>query len=666
MNLSEASERFHSDIATASIELELLKEHRFVEEMSEILVEAGEMDDCIPCCYQGHGVKVDAYYYDEQFGSLYLIVSHWVDESDQIKSKVTNTTIKQTFSRCSNFLKRSLKKLYENIEISNEAHDLSRLIYDLRTDLKDVRLILVTDGLTEKRPAEYDYIDDIKITRVIWDIERVLLFTEKHQKEAIILDFNEINGGPIPCLTYNDRDGKYTTYLSYLSGQFLADMYSQWGTKLLEMNVRVFLSARGKVNKGIRETIFNEPHMFCAYNNGITVFARDVEEVFLETGIKGISKVSDFQVVNGGQTVASLYHASKKKADLNDIEVQMKLVLVNNDEDIGELVPRISEYSNTQNRVSMADLSANDPPHPELHELSKRVRAPDPTGGSKETYWFYEKSRGSYEETKTLKAKTASQKKAFEARYPKRQKFDKSLFGKAWNTYLRKPQIVCFGAQKNFANFNTWIQEQDEDWELFFKRTVALVKLWKDAERIIARQKFEGYRHAIVTYTLAWLFERTDSKIDLDRIWGNQTVDEALLDSIEDMCYIVNDHIRDTDKNVSEWCKKEECWNKLKQTKYNLPEAVGNSFISLKGNKSTYDSRIKEESINIDFCKEKGFTLWFDLSKWLKDRNFLSPKARSQCYNMGRILKQDREPSAALSAACKKIWDDAEVRGWNK
>lgn len=665
MNFQEASERFHSDIATASLELDLLKERRFVEEMSEILVEAGEMDDCITCSYEGRGLKIDGYQFDEQFGTLYLVVAYWIDETDSSNVRITNTIIDGVFDRCTNFLRKSLKRLHERIEISNEAHDLARLIYDVKRSINDVRIILITDAITPKRSAEYDDIEGIKITRVIWDIERILLFTEKQEKEAIIVDFAEINGGAIPCLSYSGINGRYTTYLSYLSGQFLADLYSQWGTKLLEMNVRVFLSARGNVNKGIRDTIIKEPDMFCAYNNGITVFARQIEEMPLNEGIIGISKATDFQIVNGGQTVASLYHTNKKqKADLSNISVQMKLIVINNEEDIGDLVPHISEYSNTQNRVNMADLNANDPPHPELHEISKRLRSPDPTGGSKETYWFYEKSRGSYEETKNLKARTPAQQKTFEAYYPKKQRFDKGLLGKVWNTYLRKPYVVCFGSQKNFANFNAWLREQDEDWEEFFKRTVALVMLWKEAERIVARQKFEGYRHAIVTYTLAWIFEMTNSKMDLDKIWKEQKLNESVMDSIEEICYIVDEHIRDTAGNVSEWCKKEECWKKLKGKQYNLSENIEKSFISSGSKKNIYDSRIKDEAEAVDFCKRHGSVAWLALSKWLKERNFLSPKMRSQCYNMGRALKQNREPSVFLSKACKKVWKDAEIRGW--
>lgn len=666
MNFQEASEGFHSEIAAVSLELDLLKEHRFVEEMGEILVDAGEMDYCECCPYRGRGLKVDGYHFDEDFGTLYLVVAHWIDESDPSKTHVTNSTINKVFDRCINFFSRSLNGLHNRIEISNEAYDVAHEIYERKGEINDVRIILITDGVAARRPAEFEEVNGTIITRTIWDIERILLFTEKQENEAIIVDFVENNGSAIPYISQSSVDGRYITYLSYMSGQCLANMYSQWGTKLLEMNVRVFLSTRGKVNKGIRATIVNEPDMFCAYNNGITVFAREIEEVSLNGDLNGISKATDFQVVNGGQTVASLYHTSKKqKADLSNISVQMKLIVINNEEEIGELVPRISEYSNTQNRVSMADLSANDPPHPELHEISKRLRAPDPTGGSQETYWFYEKARGSYEETKNLKARTPAQRRTFEALYPKRQRFDKSLFGKAWNTYLRKPHIVCLGAQKNFANFNTWLREQDDDWEEFFKRTVALVKLWKDAERIVARQKFGGYRHAIVTYTLAWIFDMTDSRIDLDKIWREQNAEEKILDVVEGISYVVNEHIRDTEKNISEWCKKEECWKNLQKKNYDLPAGIEESFISPESQVRGYDPTIREEAEVIEFCKVKGSGAWFTLSKWLKDRGFLAPKARSQCFNMGRFLHRGRDPSFALSKPCKKIWEDSEIRGWD-
>lgn len=665
-DLSDAYRRFHSDIATTALELQLLREHRFVENVGEMLVEAGELDDFVRSSYKGHGMKIDGYCFNEEFNNLNLIVAHWRDEPELYNSKVTNANVDALFKRCTNFYHRSIAGLHDRIEIANEAHDLARLIKENRKDILGVRIILITDGLTEKRAATVTVVEGIEFTYIIWDIERIIQYIEKGERESVTVDFLEKGGKPIPCIGKVNKSGIYETYLAFISAQTLAEMYSRWGTKMLDMNVRVFLSARGKINRGIRETILNEPDMFCAYNNGITVFARDIELVTIENGLMGIVKANEFQIINGGQTVASLFHTSKKnKVELSEISVQMKIVVIKDQEKIGKLVPRISEYSNTQNRVSLADLAANDPPHPELHEISKRLLAPDPTGGSRMTYWFYEKARGSYEETKNLEAKTSAKVREFESKYPKLQRFDKSTFGKAWNTYLRKPYIVSLGAQKNFANFNIWLREQgEENLPAFFKKTVALILLWKNAERVVRRQTFEGYRHNIVTYTLAWLFELTECQVDLDRLWNRQDVDECLLKVVEGMSYVVNSHIRDTDKNISEWCKKEECWKLLKSQHYELPKGMEITFIAPGKPQKMYSPLIKEEAEIIEFCKSKSGDVWWELATWLKKRDFLTGKARSQCGNMGRILQRGKEPSIQLSAPCKRIWEESVLRGW--
>jgi|LAHT01.1.fsa_nt_gb vacuolar-type H+-ATPase subunit F/Vma7 len=661
--IEEGSRRFHSEISSTSLVLDLLKEHQFIENVGEILIEAGEIEDCTRCSYQARGLKVDGYYYDSDTSRLNLIVALWKDEIEEAKARVTKTEIEDTFRRCLNFFNRSLANLSEKIEIANEAHDLARLIQECRNDILNITIILITDGIAERRPAEFQTIDGIEIKKIIWDIKRILDFIETGEREAITVDFGE--EGKIPCLYETNGSGVYTSYLAFIPGDLLANLYSQWGTRLLEMNLRVFLSARGKVNRGIRDTIINKPSMFCAYNNGITVIARNINFEKADGCSGYLLGASDFQIVNGGQTVASLYHAKRRqKADLSDIHVPMKLIRIIKEEDIKALVPRISEYSNTQNKISLSDLTANDKPHLELHELSKRIQAPDPTGGSRISYWFYERARGSYEETRRLDAKTPAKEKAFDAVYPKNQRFDKGMFGKVWNTYLRKPYVVSLGAQKNFAEFNSWLKEQEHELEPFFKQTVALLILWRDAEKIVRKQGFEGYRHNIVTYTLAWLFELTRSRVDLKKIWHEQKSENAVLVAIEEMCQIVEAHIKDTNQNVTEWCKKEECWRILLEKEYTLPDGIMACFMDEGSKDQRYDSRTCDERKAEEFCKDKGSKAWIELFTWAKQRNFLTGKARSQCFNMGNFLDRGREPSMALSDSCRTAWQDAELLGW--
>ena len=120
-------------------------------------------------------------------------------------------------------------------------------------------------------------------------------------------------------------------------------LYGKYGPKLLERNIRVFLQMKGKVNKGIRETIHNEPCMFLAYNNGISTTAECVKLEKNSCGIPGISWIRDFQIVNGGQTTAAIHYTYfKEKCDISEVLVQVKLTVLKNQNDMKFIVPKIS------------------------------------------------------------------------------------------------------------------------------------------------------------------------------------------------------------------------------------------------------------------------------------------------------------------------------------
>jgi hypothetical protein len=663
-SIVEFSAQFHDEIRAEASAQDAMREEVFVQKMGEVLEDYGEIDSFIPSSYQAHGLKVDGYSFDDEFQQLTIIVSHYFDDENPDNARLTNSVVNKVFQRAENFFVRSQKGLANKIEIANEAFELSRLIEETGSKIAEVRFILICDGQVPRLEADVYEIDDVAAKRLVWGIDRTAHFCSTGEREVIELDFEEFMGSSLPCVKFDSSNGVYSNYLAFIPGQFLADLYQRWGIRMLEMNVRVFLSARTKVNKGIRDTIREEPAMFCAYNNGISAFAREVE-IVSDGGGMAISTARDFQIVNGGQTTASLFHTWKKnKADLENTTVQMKLTVIHDTESIGALVPKISEYSNTQNKVQLADLAANESPHPEIQQISNNLLAPDPTGGSRQTYWFYERARGSYEEFRNLTARTPAQKRAFDDLRPKKQRFDKLIFAKVWNAYLRLPHIVSLGGQKSFARFNVWLQEQQgEDWEAFFKKTVALVKLWKEVETIVRRQKFKGYRHNLVAYTISWLFMLTDMKLDLDKIWLNQKLSEVVLETCEALSFIVNEHIRDTDFNVTEWCKKEECWDNLKGKHFELDTRISDDYLT--GKAKVMDSSIAGEAEIIEFCTDKPSDAWFSLAKWLKERDFLTGVARSQCFNMGKAISRGKEPSIRLSTPCKKHWEQAELRGWD-
>jgi len=194
----------------------------------------------------------------------------------------------------------------------------------------------------------------------------------------------------------------------------------------------------------------NEPYMFFAYNNGITATAQEVETNVSETGLQ-ITRIKDLQIVNGGQTTASLFHTRRKaKAPLDGIFVQMKLAVIDSQES-ETVVPRISEYATTQNRVNAADFFSNHPFHIRMEEFSRRIWAPAKQGEQRETKWFYERARGQYADAHAKL--TPGEQRRFKAENPKSQMITKTDLAKFENVWDEHPKWVNLGAQKNFAQY---------------------------------------------------------------------------------------------------------------------------------------------------------------------------------------------------------------------
>lgn len=659
-----------------------MKEEAFTEIFTEYLIDFGDLDIAELSAWRNKnvGAKIDAYAFDDDIETVSLISSIWKEDGEN----VTNSELDAAIKRVRKFFSLAIegKLPGDRIDVGNPAYDVANTICEVRNELTTVRIIIVTNGETKPREGKRETQNGKDLQISVWDGPRILGLLQDTARVGITIDFEEY-GGSIKCVKQHGDTEKYSTYLAFVPGQILADLYSKHKTRLLEKNVRVFLSQRGGVNKGIRNTIINEPDMFCAYNNGITVYAESIVCSKLNDGIFELSVVEDFQIVNGGQTTASLYHTMKKdRADLSGISVQMKLMVIHENEDDGErlsdqLVPKISQFSNTQNKIQMSDLRANDKPHPELFAISKKSVAPDPTGGTMTSYWFYEKSRGAWNETRNLETNTQSQRKAFDAKYPRNQRFDKGLFSKVWYSHLNKPHIVSLGPQKCFARFHTdfltnLVQEGKTEWPVFFKKTVGILLLWKVTEKEVKRRIREGvyqsFAQNITAYTIALFSQQTNQKIDLLRLWELQKVPEEMMQYIMDLADIAHDHITDLPSNfslVSEYSKREICWKTLVSKSFPNPPSTLSNFIHSKQSKMKISASKDEQ--NIDFCKSKGYQAWYDLSKWMSDRGWGTGKQRSQCYNMGKFLQSRREPSAALSAPCRNAWESMEQNyGWNQ
>ena len=366
-------------------------------------------------------------------------------------------------------------------------------LWQVKSDLNRLRVVVLADGIATD-PGEVELELDCDFRHDIWDLRRLFRADSKGLPyEPIEIDLARRHGEPLPCLQVSDGDGDCRVFLAFLPGQLLHSLYHEFGPRLLELNVRSFLQARGKVNRGIRDTLLKEPARFLAYNNGISVTAESVELVSVATGGAAIKRLVGLQIVNGGQTVASIHRAGQNDSvDLSGVHVQAKITEIR-PEHVENLVPLISRYANTQNRVSEADFSANHPFHVALQQLSERSWVP-----GEQSRWFYERARGQYANAKAREAQTPANRKRFDVRTPARQRIDKVLVAKYLNSWDQLPHIVSRGSQKNFVFFmQRLVKQRRANWlpdESYYKDLVAQAIIFKRAEHIARTHAFPGYQ----------------------------------------------------------------------------------------------------------------------------------------------------------------------------
>lgn len=560
----------------------------FMEAVSTELIETGFIEGFEHCHYRAaRGMRVDGYWFNDE-GALDIFVADF-DCRRELET-LTRTDVDAAFKRVVNFFEVSLQGTLEP-DVTTPEYGLVRQIADRRAMLRQVNFYLASERVLSDRFQGFPdgEVGGVRATYHIWDMARFQRQrSSRGHKEPLDIDFVEMFGNGIACLPANLGSDSYQSYLIVMPAPVLAALYDRYSARLLEQNVRTFLQARAQVNKGIRSTIMNEPQMFFAYNNGITATAQEVETRMTDSGLQ-IVRMTDLQIVNGGQTTASLFHTQRRdKADLSGIFVQMKLSVIDSEQS-EMVVPRISEYANTQNRVNAADFFSNHPFHVRMAEFSRRIWAPAQQGAQRETKWFYERARGQYIDAQSKL--TPGEQKRFRAEYPKTQMFTKTDLAKFENVFDDHPRWVNLGSQKNFARYalrigKEWEKSSDSFNEFYFKRAIARGILFRAVEKLVSAQPWYngGYRANIVAYTLSMLGEITKRRkagVDYQRIWAGQAVDEVLSEALVAIATAVNEDIIRPPQgisNISEWCKREGCWARLLDKADNIAELLPEAF----------------------------------------------------------------------------------------
>lgn len=651
-----------------------LRAESFAELMFEHLVDAGEIDDGIVCPVDGRGIRCSGYYLSEDNDRLDLFLV--IPRLDGSVSTTPKTEVDSAFKRLGTYLEKALAGLYKHQEEALSGYDMSRAIWEARDDLSHIRLFVITDGLATIEQIESRMLGSVEISSHLWDLRRLhRAVTSGSNREPIHVDFAGM-GAPLHCITASPEDSGYRCLLTIMSGDLLVEMYRQHGPRLLERNVRSFLQLRGKVNQGIRKTILDEPQMFLAFNNGLSVTATGLRIKEREDGTAELLSAEDFQIVNGGQTTGSIFRAWRKdKAEASRIQVPVKITEILSGGDIEEIAPRISQSANNQNRVNMADFSSNHPFHRRMQELSRSIWAPPAAGMQRQSKWFYERARGQYHDA-LAENRTDAERRKWELIHPRRQMITKTDLAKFEHSWSQLPHIVSRGGQKCYLDFMDAVDKRGnfEPDETYFHHAVARAILFKQSERIVSRQKFGGYRANIVTYLLAWLSHHTAKRIDLDAIWTAQGLPDPLASFIELLSVHAHAHVTTPPggQNVTEWCKKEVCWERFREKGIELPANVEAGLLSRERTRTATSASVLEEQISsseseqVDRVALVPAQTWFELAAWAKDTQSLQAWQRSLSFSLGRLAGAGKKPSRKQAMHGEKIIEEARSLGFQR
>lgn len=669
-----AIEQFANDLiqsTIASAEVESLSTHDvFAEQVIGDLEAAGIVDDGFVAYYKAHGVEISGYGHSEGINSLDLFLVSF--RGHPLLQKIGKTEVTAQAKRVVNFLAKVDKGLRRELDDSSDAYDMALAVEHLLKSVTSVRVFLVTNDISTIRRYKGELFRDLPVTFEVWDLHRLhRMATSGVLHEPIAVDFDP----PLPCLTTPQTDDDYSVFLSIVPGEVLGRVYSEYGSRLLELNVRSFLQLKGAVNRGIRETLLTSPERFLAYNNGISATASKVDLVRLPSGEQAIRRIHDLQIVNGGQTTASIHNSyAKKEGDLDNVLVQMKLTQVN-PRFLEEIVPEISKYSNTQNKVTIVDFSSNHPFHVELEKVTRSLWAPAVDGSGQETKWFYERARGQYADALN-KERTPAKQKQFKIIFPLRQKFAKTDVAKWENSWSQFPHLVSRGAEKNFRAFMDEINRTKSSPPTadrsYVERLLAKGILFKEAERVVTAQQYGGYRANIVTYTISKISHETAMRLDLDRIWREQAVTDALAEAIAEVSRIAHKVIISPPAgttHVGEWTKKDACWVRVQGEPWTVPKSLERELIPLGRaarvrREEQAASQSEEEARDIAAAMAVSSEVWFGISHWAKETQNLLPWQRALAFSLGRIAARQGEPSVKQAKRGLEILEEAQNLGF--
>lgn len=671
----------------------------FYMQTLEILTDNGEFDDPVLHWFSKSGrrnrvMQIDGYAFDETDKSLVLLIYDFEDSTSP--SNLVNSQIEVLYKRLLAFLDEACNgDIEEYCDDSDDTIMLAKLIKKRMNAeeispelLLKVKFYIITNKILSNKvkKLKQDDFNGKPVEVNLWHLERFFEIEQASNNEPIYIDLkNEFNCKGIPCI--EGRVGEnlgYKAYIAIIPGKLLADIYIAYGSKVLEGNVRAFLGTTGakSVNSGIKRTIIAEPTRFFTYNNGIATTAASIELENVD-GQMYVTAIEDLQIINGGQTTASLAEAVLKKnnVELEGIFVPMKLTVIEDRESIDEdgvrfydsMVEKIARYANSQNKVTAADFFSNSPFHVLMEQMSKKYLAPPVNGNPNPTGWYYERTKKKYNQEQMKMTK--GEKDRFALKFPKKQIIKKEELAKYLYAIECKPDLVAKGSNWVIKDFGAAINEmykkdKAQFNEYYFKKCIAAAILYRSTDAYLEKLKkipdawytVGGYKMNIVPYSISKIISCIPNGYTIDWmwIWNNQTVYPALMAEIERITQLTNDFICDSNGViVTEYCKKKETWEVYKSLPYELSKDFIESLISIEDEKEQSSGFRKDQKVTNqvqDAIKiaEKGPQYWQNMLSAAMKINLLK---FNEITLMKKAIDLGTKGSMPTSSQVKAIFD---------
>ena len=646
--MSEFYKEFKENIDREAFNRGIAQREVFFTEVTDLLIEDKLCQDAIHFHYERPtmgakmGIQIDGYggspSEDQNLLTIFVIDYSFSEEVEIINKDELIRSLKKG----ANFINQIDSSSFRNsLEETSEEFKFTDSLYQQSDSINSYEIIFLTNKSARVRIKELDIKARNENCRIlVIDINQIeKLKNGQNIPKEMIIDL-EKDGNSIPVLTASVNND-YKSYLTVLNGDFLAKIYEDYGHRLLEKNVRVFLGSSRKINAGIQKTIIDEPEMFFAYNNGITATAEDITIQQLPNG-RVITSIKNLQIVNGGQTISSIYYAHRKNISVSKVKVQMKLSVIDNVKDMEEITSEISRCANTQNKVDSADFSSNHKFHNDIEKISK-LKSYKPKGQSfTNTKWFYERTRGSYNDTR-IQINDRQDRKNFDSEFPKKQMFVKTDLATYIHSWDQKPFLVSLGPQKNFLIFNDQIkkefQEKPDLVDYYYFDLVIGKKILYDGIYSVVNKKNginSSYRQ-VVTYTMAKLSHDIPNGYELNfqKIIESQSLDDIFIHELLYNARLVYTIIRNPINSISgietEYTKKipnektpkddwkNYCWERVKEL--NCPwEHVNKKYlISKNDQRKLVAKKQAKRNKKIDDSVEKGMKIQVVNSKGWKE-----------------------------------------------